>query len=409
MSAADPPFLPYGRQSLDEDDIAAVAEVLRGAWLTGGPAVVDFEQALGEATGANEAIACANGTAALHMAALAGGIGPGDVAIVPTLTFLATANCIRYAGGEIVFADVDPKSGLLTAESLERALWRAEAEGLVAKAVLPVHMGGQSCDMEAIGAISARHGLLVIEDCCHALGTVGQGPESRTEIVGSCGHSSMSAFSFHPVKTITTGEGGAVTTNDESLASRLRLLRSHGMVRDAGSFMLSEQAFGPDDRANPWYYEMAELGFNYRLDDIGCALGITQLAKLPKFAARRQALARRYDDALEPLAPLVRTIGRQDWCRPVWHLYQVLVDFEALGLHRAEIMRRLSGMGIGSQVHYLPVHRQPYYRKRYGLADLPGADRFYEQCLSLPLYPAMSDSDVDRVVAALREIAGTRA
>ena len=402
--ASPPPFLPYGRQVVDERDIEAVTAALRQPLLTGGPAVAAFEEALAAACGARQAVACANGTAALHLAAMAAGLGNGDAAVVPTMTFLATANCVRYVGAEVVFADVDRDSGLLTPATLEAALARQSAGGgPPPKAVLPVHLAGQSCDMDGIAQVALRHGLVVIEDACHALGTRGSAPGATDDPVGSCRASAMTVFSFHPVKTITTGEGGAVTTGEGALAARLRLLRGHGMTRDPADFRDAVQAFGPDGAPNPWYYEMHEPGFNYRLDDIACALGLSQLAKLEGFAATRRDLVARYDAALAALAPAVRPLGRMDWCRPVWHLYVALIDFAGAGIRRPELMRRLQAAGIGTQVHYLPVHRQPYYRRRYGALSLPGADAYYERCLSLPLHAAMVPTDVDRVVGALAD------
>jgi UDP-4-amino-4,6-dideoxy-N-acetyl-beta-L-altrosamine transaminase len=405
QSGGPAPFLAYGRQQLDADDIAAVVRVLQGDWLTGGPDVDAFEHDFASLVSAPHAIACANGTAGLHMAAYAAGLGPGSSAIVPTLTFLATANCARYMGADVVFADVDPATGLLTPETLEAALARAKKTGAPQpRAVLPVHLNGQTCDMVGIAEVAKRHGLTIIEDACHATGTVGDGPGAEHDPVGACRHSAMTVFSFHPVKTVTTGEGGMVTTGDDALAAKLRLFRNHGLERDPAGFTLKDQGFGPDGQPNPWYYEMAEPGFNYRLTDIACALGLSQLKKLPRFAAARRRLAARYDAALAPLAPMLKVVPRNNWCDPVLHLYVALIDFAGLGIDRGTVMRRLKDQGIGTQVHYLPVHRQPYYRDRTGALDLPGADAYYARCLSLPLQPGMTDADVDRVVDALKTI-----
>jgi UDP-4-amino-4,6-dideoxy-N-acetyl-beta-L-altrosamine transaminase len=394
-------FLPYGRHSVDEADIAAVAEVLRGDWLTMGPAVRRFEEAFAAVVGARHAVSCSSGTAALHLAAMAAGLGEGYVAIVPTLTFLATANCVRYVGGEVVFADVDPRTGLMEAGHLEAALARAPAGR--AKAVLPVHLNGQCGDVERIREVANANGLAVIEDACHALGTTWTGVDGKTSTIGSCARSDMAAFSFHPVKTIAAGEAGAVTTNDERLYRKLALACSHGMTRDAAAFETKDLAFDADGSPNPWYYEMPEFGFNYRLSDIHAALATSQLAKVDKFATRRRSLARRYDELIKPLAPFVQPVARAPGCDPVWHLYVVQIDFAAANISRAMVMNKLRAMGIGTQVHYLPVHLQPYYRKRYGAIDLPGARAYYDRALSLPLFPAMADDDVERVVSTLRE------
>ena len=391
-------FLPYGRQTVDEADIAAVAKVLRSDWLTTGPAVSAFEDAFAARVDAPHAVACSSGTAALHLAALALGLKEGDHVVVPSMTFLATANAARFTGAEVIFTDVDPDTGLMRADDLAAAL--DANTGARIKAVFPVHMAGQTEDMEAIAEIAGSRGLPIVEDACHALGTTRR-RSGGDRPVGCCDWSDMATFSFHPVKTIACGEGGMVTTKDDDLAARLKLLRNHGMSRDASAFSRPEDAFDENGSANPWYYEMAETGFNYRLSDIHAALGLSQLGKLDLFAARRRALAARYDAALLEFAPLLRPIGRTGGCEPAWHLYPVLIDFDALSIDRAALVARLRDTGIGTQVHYIPVHWQPYYRERNGAQSLPGAEAYYRRTLSLPLYPAMTDADVDRVVEAL--------
>ncbi len=395
-------MIPYGRQSIDDDDIAAVVEVLRGDMLTGGPAVVRFEAALAKAVEAPHAIACSNGTAALHLAVLALGFGPGDVIVVPTLTFLATANVVRMVGAEVLFADVDPNSGLLTPQTLQDTLTEFSGKGTV-RAVIPVHLNGQSCAMPEIAAIAAENDLIVIEDACHALGGA-QVDDGRRAAVGATAWSSMACFSFHPVKAIAMGEGGAVTTRDPDLARRIMQLRNHGMTRNPSDFTQQEQAFDEDAQANPWYYEMPDVGFNYRACDLQCALGDSQLRKLPAFLDRRRALASRYDELLTGRRNSLRPVPRAASENDGWHLYPVLIDFAGLGISRAEVMGRLQKAGIGTQVHYIPVHRQPYYRALYPELKLPGADAYYERCLSLPLFPSMSDEDVDKVVNALCDV-----
>jgi UDP-4-amino-4,6-dideoxy-N-acetyl-beta-L-altrosamine transaminase len=397
-------FLPYARQLIEDDDIAAVSAVLRGDWLTTGPAVPRFEAALAARTKAPFAVACANGTAALHLAALALGLGPGDAVVVPTVTFLATANAARFVGAEVVFADVDPDSGLLTAATLAEAL--ARNNGREIRAVFPVHLNGQSCDMAEIAALARRAGCKIVEDACHALGTAYGGRGDDAALVGECRHAELAAFSFHAVKAIAMGEGGAVTARDPALAERVARFRSHGMVREGDRIENASLARAADGSANPWYYEMPEIGYNYRATDIQCALGLSQLAKLDRFAAARRDLVAAYDAALAPLAPLVRPIARRADCAPVWHLYAVLIDFERAGADRATVMRRLAERGIGTQVHYIPVHKQPYYRRRYGDLALPGADRYYARCLSLPFFAAMTQDDARRVAAALAAALG---
>lgn len=400
-----PPFLPYGRQSIDEDDIAAVAAVLRGDWLTQGPAVEAFERALAERTGAVHAVACANGTAALHLAFLALDLAPGDAVVVPSVTFLATASTVRHAGGEVAFADVDPDTGLMTADGAAAALARAMAAGWRVRALAPVHYAGQTVDLAAIGRLAAERKLTIVEDACHAIGSVDERGGGVLPVGGSAA-GAMAAFSFHPVKTIAAGEGGAVTTGDGGLARRLRALRNHGMTREPEGFADRGAAFAADGAPNPWYYEMPEPGFNYRLTDVQAALALSQLGKLDRFAERRRHLVGLYARALAPLAPLVRPLAQVPWCRPAWHLMVALIDFAAAGRERAAVMADLRARGIGTQVHYIPVHRQPYWVHRYGALSLPGADAFYGRALSLPLFPAMADGDVDRVAAALAEVLG---
>jgi len=392
-------FLPYGRQQVDEEDIAAVAEVLRGDRLTTGPTVEAFEQRLAETVGAPFAASCANGTAALHLAALALGLGEGDCAVVPAMTFLATANAVRFTGAEVIFADVDPETGLMRPDDLMQTLKRTG--GTSAKAVFSVCLNGQCAGMKELHDIAHERGLALVHDACHALGTTYQTKDGGDASVGDGRHGRLNCFSFHPVKTIATGEGGAVTTSDEALYRKILRLRSHGMTRDPAQFEQPDLAFDAERTANPWYYEMPEVGFNYRLSDIHCALGLSQLKKLGGFVAKRRELARRYETLLAPLAPLVRPVPRVPGCDAAWHLFAVLIDFAALGIPRAELVRRLRAEGIGTQVHYIPVPWQPYYRKRDPDGDYPGAAAYYGKVLSLPLYTAMSLDDVERVTATL--------
>jgi len=399
--AADRPFLPYGRHLIDEDDIAAVAEVLRGDFLTTGPVVDAFEAKLAEITGAGHAVSCSSGTAALHLTAMALDLKPGERIIAPAMTFLATANAARYVGADVTFADVDPETGLITPETVAAALAGA-ADGV--RAVYPVHINGQTADMAGLKAVAGD--LAVVEDACHALGGAHAGPGNEMVPVGSCAFADMAIFSFHPVKTVAMGEGGAVTTNDDALAARLRRFRNIGMTREADEFQVAEQAFDAAGAANPWYYEMPELGLNYRASAMHCALGLNQLGKLEKFVGIRDKLVARYREALAPLAPVVRPLPAVEGCRPSWHLCVVLIDFAAAGTDRAAVMRALADKGVGSQVHYLPVNRQPYYRNLYGELELPGADAYYDKILSLPLQVAMTDDDVDYVVESLADALG---
>ena len=397
-------FLPYGRHVIDEDDIAAVVDALRSDYLTTGPRVGIFEQDLAQATGARHAIACSNGTAALHLAARVLNLGPGTVSVVPAVTFLATANAVRLNGGEVVFADVDPDTGLMRPQDLEEALSRCPDRR--ADAVFNVHLAGQTGDVVGIYSVARHNNLRIVEDACHALGTRYCVADGETHVVGSCRFSDLTCFSFHPVKTIAMGEGGAVTTDDPTLAKLIIRDRSHGMSREPHEFVQTQEAFESSNQVNPWYYEMDAPGLNYRIPDVLCALGVSQLKKLDGFAARRRALVALYDAELLALAPHIQLLGRTTNVTPAWHLYVALIDFEALGRTRNQVMRELADEGIGTQVHYLPVYRQPYYRELNPFVTLAGADEYYRRTLSLPLFPSMTDDDPLRVVSALRRALG---
>lgn len=395
------PFLPYGKQTIEADDIAAIAKAICDEYLTTGPTVTQFDEAFAEITSARFAASCNSGTAALHLAMLALDIGPDDTVIVPSLTFLASANAARFQGARVIFADVDSRTGLLTPETLREALVRA---GGNARAVVAVHLNGQCADMPALAAIARSAGMAIVEDACHALGAHQIGPDGTEYPVGACSFSDLACFSLHPVKGITTGEGGVVTTNDSVLAEKIRRLRSHGMVRDKASIKHESEAFEADGTLRPWYYEMSELGWNYRLPDILCALGLTQLSKLDRFIKQRRLLAAHYDKRLNGLNNFIRPVPCVRFSSHAFHLYAVAIDFDALGQSRTDVMNALRRRHIGTQVHYLPVHRQPYYRQLGDPLVLPGADAYYSRCLSLPLFPLMSEADVDRVCDALAEI-----
>jgi perosamine synthetase len=374
--------LPYGRQQIEEDDIAAVVEVLQSDWLTVGPTVEAFEHAFARFVGAAYAVAVSSGTAALHAAMHALEIGPGDEVIVPPLTFAASANCVIYQGGTPVFADVEPDTLLLDPRQVEEKLTART------KAIVAVDYAGQPCDYDALTTIARRHGVALVADACHSVGG-----EYRGRTVGVLGD--LTAFSFHPVKHLTTGEGGMVTTNAPELARRMRMFRNHGIATDhrqraeRGSF----------------YYEMVTLGYNYRITDIQCALGLGQLQKLPAFIRRRQEIAARYDEAFSSLEGISPTQVRADRIS-AYHLYPVQFHTEAVGLSREIVYAALRAENIGVNVHYLPVYLHPYYRQRFetGPGLCPVAEAAYARLITLPLFPRMTDEDVTDVVMAVKKI-----
>lgn len=383
------PFLPYGRQFIDDADIEAVVEVLRSPWLTCGPKVGEFEAALASRVGARHAVAVNSGTAALHAAAFAVGIGPGDEVIVPPITFAATANCVAFLGGTPVFADVQPDTLLIDPQRVEQLVTPRT------KAIIAVDYAGHPCDYDALRELAAKHGLIFIADACHALGAVYRGRP-----VGSL--ADLSTFSFHPVKHITTAEGGMIVTHSPEWAARMAEFRTHGITRTKERFTLPCADKRTPSGEAPWYYEMQALGYNYRLGDLNCALGLSQLGKLDRFVERRRAIAALYADLLRESSflqiPAVRA-----WAEPAWHIYPVQIDFARAGHSRSEVMQALQDRGVGTQVHYIPVHLQPFYRQRFGLGPglCPVAESAYERVLSLPMFYAMTDDDVQRVASAV--------
>ncbi len=388
-------MLPYGRQSINKDDIAAVVDALHSDFLTTGPCVESFEKALAESCGAKHAIAVANGTAALHIATLAAGLKPGQRLLTSANTFLASANCAEFVGAIADFADIDPHTHNVTTETL-RAAWCDDV-----RVIVPVDFAGRPCEMPVISDLARERGALVIEDASHAIGSeLTHG--GKTYKIGGHPWADMTTFSFHPVKTVTTGEGGAILTNNDKLADRCRLFRNHGMVRTAGQFQ--GLGNGTTNEFGPWYYEMLTVGFNYRVTDFQCALGLSQIKRLDSFTTRRQQIVNAYQAQFTGLRSL--SLPATNNCRTGWHLFVVEIDFAKLGKSRTQVMAELRQRGVGTQVHYIPVHLQPYYRNKYGYAasKCPVAERYYTRCLSLPLFPAMTDCDVHRVVQAVREV-----
>ena len=391
-------MIPYGRHYLDEDDIQAVTQLMRsGASLTQGPKVEEFERAVADYVGAKYAVAVSSATAGLHIAAVAAGVKPGAALVTSPITFIASSNAALYAGGTPLFADIDPGTVNMSPASLGAVL-RAHPE---TKAIVPVHFAGLPCDMPAIRAEADRTGAVIIEDAAHALG--GQYPDGSK--IGSNSYGHMTVFSFHPVKAVAAGEGGIVTTNDEGYYRHMLRLRSHGINKLDDPFELPEQA-GPLDNFDPWYYEMQELGFHYRITDIQCALALSQLGKLDKFIARRRELAEAYDAAFSDFAHLLpaQAEGRE---LSGHHLYVLRIKFDEIGHTRAELMRELRQRGIGTQVHYIPVPAQPVYRKlQLRPEDYPNALAYYQECLSIPLFYSLTDAQQQDIVAALQELVG---
>lgn len=381
-------MIPYGRQDITQADIDAVVEVLQSDFLTQGPMVPRFEQGVARHVGAAHALAVNSATSALHIACLALGLGEGDRLWTSPITFVASANCALYCGAQVDFVDIDPRTYNLCPEALERKLQVAEREGVLPKVLVAVHLCGQPCDMHAILMLAKRYGFRVIEDASHAIGGKYQG-----EFIGSCRHSDITVFSFHPVKIITTAEGGMALTNCAELAGKMALLRSHGITRDPAQ--MTHSADGP------WYYQQIDLGFNYRMTELQAALGFSQLQRLDQFVARRHELAARYDQLLAALP--VTTPWQHPDSYSGLHLYAVRLNLEQSGKNHREVFESLREQGIGVNLHYIPVHTQPYYQRMgFKLGDFPEAERYYAEAISLPMFQTMTDAQQDDVVVALQ-------
>ena len=380
----------YGRQDINEADIQAVESVLRSDFLTQGPAIERFERRVADYCGAKYAVAVCNATAALHIACLAAGLGKGDVLWTSPITFVASANCALYCGGDVDFVDIDAKTYNMSADLLEEKLRMAKTEGKLPKMVIPVHLAGQSCDMRRIRALADEYGFAITEDASHAVGA-----EYLDTKVGSCAFSDMTVFSFHPVKIVTTGEGGMVLTNDAALYEKLRLYRSHGITRDP-RYMTHESD-------GPWYYQQIALGFNYRMTDMQAALGCSQMDRLDEFVARRRALAARYDTLLQGL-PVVTPYVMTE-AHPSWHIYIIRINHEQIGKTKQQVFEEMKKRGIALNLHYIPVHRQPYYEKLgFHRGDFIQSEKYYEEAFTLPLFYELTDEQQNYIVESLRNV-----
>ena len=380
----------YGKQDINEADIQAVEAVLRSDFLTQGPAIERFEQRVAAYCGVKYAVAVCNATSALHIACLAAGLGKGDLLWTSPITFVASANCARYCGADVDFVDIDENTYNMSVPALEQKLQEAQEQGRLPKIVVPVHMAGQSCDMRAIKKLSEEYGFTLLEDASHCVGA-----DYADTKVGSCAYSDMAVLSFHPVKIITTGEGGMVLTNDAALYEQLCLYRSHGITRDPKH--MTKESDGD------WYYQQVALGFNYRMTDIQAALGASQMDRLDEFVARRRALAARYNELLSDL-PLRAPFVLEE-AQPSWHLYIVRIDFDRVRKTKQQIFAEMRARGIALNLHYIPVHTQPYYEALgFHAEDCSAAVEYYREALTLPLYPSMTDAEQEMAARALREV-----
>lgn len=380
-------FIPYGRQNITDADIKAVEEVLKSDYLTQGPAVPSFENVVAEYCSAKYAIAVNSATSALHIACLALGVGSDDIVWTSPISFVASANCARYCGADVDFVDIDPLTYNMSVDALAAKLADADINGVLPKVVIPVHLCGQSCDMEGIHALSKQYGFRIIEDASHAVGGC-----YKQEPIGSCRYSDIVVFSFHPVKIITTGEGGMALTNDPNLMMRMARLRSHGITREPGEMTV--------DPHGPWYYQQLELGYNYRMTDIQAALGISQMKRLDEFVVSRHKVAEVYQNLLAS-SPVITPWQHSD-SYSAFHLYVIRLRLDEIDSSHKQVFERMRAAGIGVNLHYIPIYRQPYYAKHvYDPNDFPEAERYYKEAISLPMYPGLTEAQQKEVVKSL--------
>ncbi|MBK26597.1 MAG: UDP-4-amino-4,6-dideoxy-N-acetyl-beta-L-altrosamine transaminase [Halobacteriovorax sp.] len=399
-------FLPYSKPVFCEKEVEAVSESLRSGWLSMSKKVAEFEEDLASKCKVKHALFTSSGTTALHLALAAIDFKEGDYLVTTPMTFVASANAARYCGGDVLFADTLEEYPNIDSKSVENKL----LENSNVKCIMPVHFGGLSCDMQELNKLKEKFKVRIVEDASHALGASYITKDGKEFPVGSCEFSDMTIFSLHPVKNITTGEGGVITTNDTELYKKLVLLRNHSMQRDSEQWENKELAFDANGNVNSWYYEVHQVGFNFRPTEFQGALASAQLQKLDGFIDERRKLASKYTEIFRSQFDenVIKTLDKEEYHGSAYHLFPILIDFEKLSIDRNELMKRLSSNGVGTQVHYIPVHLQPYYSKRYSykMGDFPNAEKYYSQCLSIPIYPGMREQDMDRVIETLRGAIG---
>ena len=388
-------FLPYSRQFIDEEDIRVVSNVLKENLITQGPKIASFEKSFAKYVGSKFAVACATGTAALHLSCQALKLGQGNNLLTSPITFIASANCAQFVGADTHFADIDSKSYCISPTSLEKELKKKKID-----IVVVVHMSGHSANLEEIYKLKKKYDFKIIEDACHALGGF-----YKKHRIGSCYYSDISTFSFHPVKSITSGEGGMIASNNKKIYESLLKFRTHGIHNNQNDFLNHEMAFDNKGKVNSWYYEMPELGFNYRITDIQAALGESQLKKIKKFIKKRRKIAKTYNLGFSK-NDLITIPSESSEVTHSYHLYTILINFEKLGKSRNTVMQELKNSKIGTQVFYIPVHLQPYYLKKYGFknGDFPIAEKYYKNCLSIPIFPYLKDHEVNHVINKINSI-----
>lgn len=398
-------FIPYGHQNITEEDIQAVEKVLRSYYITQGPVVEKFEKAVCEKVGSSYGICCTNGTSALHLAMIAAGVGKGDRVIVPAITFAASANCARFLDAEVLFADIDGKPSVtMSVESCRSLLEKSKSEGKPVKAVVTVDMAGCVCDMEAFAKLKREFGFVWVEDACHSIGGSWVGSDGKKYEVGQYEEVDMTVFSFHPVKHITTGEGGMIVTHSDRFAKSMRLYRCHGITKESDLLRCRDEAYDENGLLNPWYYEMLDLGFNYRMTEMQAALGLSQLSRLDSGIARRREIVEFYHKELADNPYISFPVIDKERVGHAYHLAIILIDFAKLGKSRAAVINELAALEVGSQVHYIPVPLLPYYRERVHGEVFENSLAYYKKCLSIPCYPTLSEKDCIKVVKALKRV-----